>query len=213
MASDALSSAVDAIGEELAYVYAQNARDHSEARGDNAQLFGQKIWYHGDYRITLRLDDHSQAAVTHRNGSYRIEVGPLSVGVYKLGDTIDEDIHECFPDDSPTKRAYAERNVQQLRLFNPEEPTPDLPLPPEIRYGLNDLIVGHFGNPRDGLVKWYVGAPTTDDRDIRRWAWVQPQRVVSTNVAGLTLPRSVAAFDPSQAEPLEVRPRPKRQAS
>lgn len=206
----ALSSAVDAIGEELAVVYALNAQDHSEARGDNPLLFGQKIWHHGDFRITGRLDDQPGIAVVHSNGSYRVEIPPISLGVYKLGDAMDEDVHERFPDESPTKRAYAERNGAQLRLF--ELPT-DTKLPPEARFGLNDLIVGHFGNPRDGLVKWYIGAPTTEDNGARRWAWIQGQALPATSSQPATPSRAVAAFDPRHAEPLEVRPRAKRQVS
>ena len=206
----ALSSAIDAIGEELAVVYARNAQDHSEARGDNAQLFGQKIWHHGDFRITGRLEGEPQIAVVHSNGSYRIEIPPISLGVYKLGDTMDEDVHDRFPDDSPTKRSYAERNRAQLRLF---DLPPDTNLPSEARYGLNDLIVAHFGNPRDGFVKWYVGAPTTEDAGARRWAWIQAQPLPAavSQPAAPTTP--VAPFDPQRAEPLEVRPRSKRQAS
>jgi hypothetical protein len=206
----ALSSAVDAIGEELAVVYNQNVQDHSEARGDNAQLFGQKIWHHGDFRITGRLEGEPDIAVVHSNGSYRIEISPISLGVYKLGDTMDEDIHDCFPDDSPTKRSYAERNGAQLRLF--ELPS-DTKLPPEARYGLNDLIVGHFGNPRDGLVKWYVGAPTTEDEGTRRWAWIHAQPLQLAKSQPVVRSTRVAPFDPHRAEPLEVRPRPKRQVS
>jgi hypothetical protein len=205
----ALLSAVDAIGEELAAVYAVNVADHRESRGDNAQLFGLKVWVHGDFRITGRLEDHADATVVHSNGSYRIEVGPVSVGVYKLGDTADEDIHECFPDTSPTKRSYAERNGAQLKLFDQE---PASPLPPEVRYGLDDLIVGHFGNSRDGMVKWFVGAPTTDEQGVRRWAWIsrQPEPAV---LQAPKATKQVVAFDAQQAEPLQVRPRAKREAS
>jgi len=206
----ALLSAIEAIGEELVAVYAANVADHRESRGDNAQLFGLKVWVHGDYRITGRLEDETDVAVVHSNGSYRIEVGQISVGVYKLGDTADEDVHECFPDTSPTKRAYAERNGAQLKLFDSE---PDSPLPPEARYGLNDLIVGHFGNPRDALVKWFVGAPTTDANGVRRWAWIARQTMPEAATLPSPAARPVVPFDSGEIEPLEVRPRASRQVS
>lgn len=206
----ALVDAVDAIGQELGAVYAVNVADHREARGDNSQLFGLKIWVHGDFQITGRFEDDAQVEVVHSNGSYSVQVGPVSTGVYKLGDTADEDVHECFPDTSPTKRSYAERNRAQLRLFDSE---PDSPLPPAARYALNDLIVGHFGNPRDGLVKWFVGAPTTDERGVRRWAWIARQAPPGV-IARPDLGRPpIVPFDAREVEPLEVRPRPGRQVS
>ncbi|MDQ2760185.1 MAG: hypothetical protein M3Y17_07050 [Actinomycetota bacterium] len=52
---------IDAVGEELAAVYAANVNDHREARGDNAVLFGMKVWVHGDFRITGRLEDDKRA--------------------------------------------------------------------------------------------------------------------------------------------------------
>ncbi len=198
------------IGHELRAVYTANVADHREARGDTAQLFGLKIWVHGDFQVSGRFEDHPRVEVVHSNGSYSVQVGPVSIGVYKLGDTADEDVHESFPDTSPTKRSYAERNGAQLRLFDTE---PDSPLPPTARYALNDLIVGHFGNPRDGLVKWFVGAPTTDKRGARRWAWIARQdlpRLVARPDSGRP---PIVPFDAREIEPLGVRPRPGRQVS
>lgn len=168
----ALSEAIDAIGEELDLVYKQTCSDHRESRGDNAQVFGLKIWARGEFRVDARFLDSPQANLVRENGSYRVAVSELAIGVYKLGQTVDDDIHLCFPDESPTKRAYAERNTAQLTLF--EIPVVSA-LPADIRYSLNDLVIGHFGNPRDGLTKWYVGAMIVDDQGRPSWAWVERQ--------------------------------------
>lgn len=206
----ALARAVDTIGEELAAVYAANIQDHRESRGDNAQLFGMKIWVHGDFRISGRFEETSDIRVSHTNGSYAVLLGGLSIGVYKLGDTVEEDVHGCFPDASPTKRAYAERNRRQLALFELE---PASPLPLSARYALNDLIVGHFGNPRDGLAKWYVGAPTTDEQGWRRWAWISKQDLPGVAIQTVPARPPMVPFDAREVDALEVRPRPGHQAS
>lgn len=206
----ACSRSIDAIGEELAAVYAANVNDHREARGDNAVLFGLKVWVHGDFRITGRLEDDERANVVHSNGSYSVRIGPLAIGVYKLGDTADEDIHECFPDASPTKRSYAERNRAQLTIFDLE---PNSPLPPTARYALDDLLIGHFGNPREGLVRWYVGAPMTDERGVRRWAWIARQPLPVLGAASDPARPVMTSFDSREPEPLVVRPRSRQQAS
>lgn len=208
--ASALEQAIDAIGEELAAVYAANVADHREARGDNAILFGMKVWTHAEFRISGRFDE-VRVRVLQSNGSYHVSVGPLKIGVYKVGDAVDEDVHQCFPDASATKRSYAVRNAAQLSLFDVE---PDSPLPPEARYGLDELLVVHFGNPRGGLVKWYVGAPMADERGVRRWAWIARQDLAATSaVDPKRAHQGVTPFDAQQAEDLVVRPRPREQAS
>jgi len=200
----ALIRAIDAIGEELAIVYATNVADHREARGDNSQLFGLKVWVHGRHRATLRFEEDDVVRVVDANGSYSILVPPLSIGVYKLGDSVHDDVRACFPDKSPTKRAYGERNRAQLTLFDPEMTSP---LPREATYGLNELIVGHHGNPRDGLVKWYVGAYVIDSAGHPEWAWIERQDMPAEASQPARLRPPIIPFDGRDAEPLEVRPR------
>lgn len=165
---------------------------------------------HGDFRITARLENDEVVAVVHTNGSYSVRIAEVSIGVYKLGDHVDDDIHGSFPDPSPTKRAYAERNRAQLALFDAE---PDSPLPEEARYALTELIVAHFGNPRDGFAKWYAGAPTTDERGIRRWAWISRQDVPGEAVVSEPERPPMVPFDAREVEDVSVRPRPDRRVS
>ncbi len=206
----ALGRAVDGIGEELLGVYATSVDEHREARGDNALLFGIKIWVRGEFRLAGRFEDDCDIGVVRANGSYSVRVGGLSMGVYKLGDAAEEDVHSRFPEASPTKRSYAERNGAQLALF---EHAPASPLPPAARYGLDELIVGHFGNPREGLVKWYVGAPTTDRRGVRQWAWLAKQTLPSVAAEPSTGRPPMVPFAEREVEELEVRPHPGRKAS
>jgi hypothetical protein len=200
----ALNRAIDAIGEEIAAVYAANVLDHRETRGDNAQLFGMKIWVHGHFQLQQRFEDDEDILVLDSNGSYSVKIGSHALGVYKLGDFVDDGIHAAFPDASPTKRAYGERNRAQLPLF---EYSPESSLPPEARYGLKDLIVGHFGNPRDGLVKWYLGAFVVAEDGQASWAWVEKQATPSEKSGSTrSLPPTVP-FSAREADVLEVRAR------
>jgi hypothetical protein len=200
----AITTAIAVIGEELANVYSADVKDHREARGDNAQLFGLKVWVHGRFRLTLRFDEESAVQVLDKNGSYIVAVGGFSIGVYKLGDFADEDIHGCFPDASPTKRGFGERNRAQLTLFDLET---TCPLPEDARYGLTELIVGHFGNPRDGLVKWYVGAYVTDELGRHSWAWIARQDLPEETRRGIRDRPPIVPFHAREDEALEIRPR------
>jgi hypothetical protein len=200
----ALHRAVAGIGEELARVYASNVEDHREARGDNAQLFGLKVWVHGRHRLSLRFDDDPHVRVADANGSYCILTSPLSIGVYKLGDSMRDDIYACFPDASPTKRAYGERNRAQLSLF--DQPASS-PLAPPAAAALNELIVAHFGNPREGLVKWYVGAYVIDEQGRPAWAWIVRQDLRGERARPIRERPPIVPFNARETESLEVRPR------
>jgi hypothetical protein len=200
----ALLRAVDSIGEEISSVYAANVLDHRETRGDNAQLFGMKIWVHGHFRVQQRFEEDDEVQVLDSNGSYSVKVGPFSLGVYKLGDFVDDDIHASFPDASPTKRAYGERNRAQLPLF---EYSPESPLPPEARYALNDLIVGHFGNSRDGLAKWYLGAFVVDGDGRPSWAWTEKQQLPGDRIETGSPRPPMVPFSAREADVIDVRAR------
>jgi hypothetical protein len=200
----ALAATIDAIGEELEVVYSQTKADHRPARGDNSQVFGLQIWARGDFRITGRLADEPVARVIHSKGSYYVSVEPISVGVYKLGQSVDDDIHELFPDESATKRSYGERNAAQLSLFDcPIES----PLPAEHRYELNDLVVAHFGNARDGLVKWYVGAVVSDGGNRPAWAWIERQDLPGEVVEPVPQTPPIVPYSSRDVPNLEVKPR------
>jgi hypothetical protein len=81
---------------------------------------------------------------------------------------------------------------------------PEPPLPIAEAALLNDLIIGHFGNPRDGLVKWYLGAIVVDDMGNRRWAWIERQEgSEEADVHEIARPQMVP-FDQRQPAELEV---------
>jgi hypothetical protein len=183
-------------------VYRANVADYRETRGDDAQLFGLKVWKHLWYALRQTLADDQDIVFVATNGSYEIQIRPLRIGAYGLGHFADEDVHQRFPDSSPFKRAFGEAN--QLRLFAVEtvEPPTD-----ESGYALNSLTLGHFGNARDGLVKWYLGAWTVTDLATKRWAWIERQDGAEEDVEPLPTRPPVVPFGDQPREVLEVRAR------
>src|SRR4051812_24273323 len=71
------------IRDELARVYAMDARDHDPDVGDNANLFGQKIWHHVWFAPEHALEDWPEVRITCDDHSYRIRIWQLTVAVYK----------------------------------------------------------------------------------------------------------------------------------
>ena len=150
----------------LRHVYDADGRNYDPSWGDNAQLFGMGIWHHGWHAIEEALDELVGVAITHEDNSHRLRLGDLTIAVYKGGDDETDSIFDMNLNGSATKRAYVDRN--QLTLFSAD----DLRAPVEDRaYDLKTLWLSHFGNPREGLVKPYIGAPARDSEDNSDWAW------------------------------------------
>lgn len=196
-----LRRALTVVADELPVVYAANVRDHRPR--DNAQVFGLRGFVHIWAGLRERDGELGEARVVEDNNTFFLRVGELKVGIHKLGDVVDDDIHSCFPERSATQRSYGQRNALQLTLF---ESAPEAPLPEERAYALRELTVGHFGNPRDGLVKWYVGAYIYDDQGRPRWAWVALQHVEQA-----TSRPEVTPYSERPPAAVEVNPRPKRE--
>lgn len=176
--ASALDRLIRESGPLLRGVYERNVADHVEARGDDAQLFGLKNYKHARHGFAERFaDDDLIHFDTRPDGSYEILVGPFRIRVDSLGDFAHEDVLTRFPDHSPAKRSFAAAN--QLRLFSVDE---DRVAPSEGAELLNCLTIGHLGNPREGLVKWYVGAWTHDRQGRPYWAWIERQDLDDGNV-------------------------------
>jgi hypothetical protein len=209
----ALERFVAGTSAELVRLYRDEVRDHREARGDDAQLFGLKLWKHLWFRLSDLFFDDPVVAIVSQDGSWCALIGPIRVGVYKLGELEGDDISCRFPDNSPTKRSYGSRNAGQWLLFemaDEESPATD----PIWEY--NQLTIGHFGNPRDGFQKCYVGAYVGVEAD-EHWAWTRRQPVGDDGELGgdlIVMPRTpygsdgaaVRPFDEQPVEDIEVEP-------
>jgi hypothetical protein len=193
----------DILGQTLATVYSEALLDHQESRGDDAQLFGFKVYKHERYALMQAVADDSTIRFVEHNGAYHLGIGPLRIRVDSLGHFAHEDVRDAFPDASPTKQAVGRSNAMQLRFEMPElEPVPD-----EAAFSLNALTAGHFGNPREGLVKWYIGAWTELETGGRSWAWIERQDEPGKEVAPLAPNSPIVPFNERSADTVSVRPR------
>jgi hypothetical protein len=134
--------------------------------------------------------------------SYRLRVGPLRLRINKLGDSVNDDIYSAVPQSSPWAVAEAaDQWFVQGTLFS-MPPTPPMAITEAAL--LNDLIIGHFGNPRDGLVKWYVGAVVSDQLGRPDWAWVERQETEEAAPEREERRPEMVPFDQRPAAELEV---------
>src|SRR4051794_4380693 len=99
-----LRRALAAVANELTVVYRANMADHRPARGDNALLFGLKIWVHLWHALRAPIASVTGAEIVDYNGTHQLRIGEIGIGIHKLGDSVDEDIHSAFPEGSPSQR-------------------------------------------------------------------------------------------------------------
>jgi hypothetical protein len=164
------------VAQEMHSIYRAAVRHHRPR--DNANIFGLRTWVHLWSALDDRRDDLGEAEVVEENNSFYLRVGPLKVGIHKLGHGANDDIHSSFPEGSATKRSYGYSNARQLSLF---DSAPDSPLPDNRAFALRELTVGHFGNAKDGLAKWYLGAYVFAEGGRPRWAWTALQETTATS--------------------------------
>jgi hypothetical protein len=189
--------------EELERAYASAVSDHNEAEGDDALLFGNAVRVRHRYRALLRCEERPGVFGEETSWRvHRIRVGRFRIKSYKLGEFIDDDIYRCVPG---WVGGDGLGRPGQIPLFTI---APEPPLEMGDAMGINELIYGHFGNPREGLVKHYLGALDVDARGRRRWAWVlrQDERPESA-VAGVDMPRPIVPFDKREAASFKVKPK------
>jgi len=197
--ADMLGAVVGIVEASLRQVYEMDSSAYDPSVGDNSQLFGQNIWHHGWFAIEEALDGFDAVLVNHEDNSHRIHLGKLTIAVYKGGKDEVDRIDDVNLNGSATKRNHVARN--QLQLFSLEEFMRPVA---ERAYELNTLWIVHFGNPREQLVKLYLGAPTRNAEDRTEWAWY---RRVDKGGAAETIAPPLPEMSPSfdeQPEP-EIR--------
>lgn len=194
----------------LVSVYSENLLDYQESRGDDGQVYGFRVYKHLRYALMTDAEDDEVIEFVEQNGAYYMAVGPLRIRVDSLGHFANEDVRHAFPDASPTKQAFGRRNADQLRLdLRGIDPVPD-----DDAFELNALTAGHFGNPREGFVKWYLGAWTELPDGRKAWAWIERQDDADDDFGGgggdigPLAPRApLPPFDQRQADEVIIRPR------
>jgi hypothetical protein len=194
--ADRLGDVVEIVESSLRQVYDMDSAAYDPSVGDNSQLFGQNIWHHGWFAIEEALDGFDGVVVSHEDNSHRIRLGELTIAVYKGGKEEVDPITDVNLNGSAIKRNYVARN--QLQLFS----LADFARPiSERAYDLNTVWIVHFGNPREQLVKLYLGAPMRDAEDHAEWAWyrrIDDGGLVDT--VAPPLPEMPSSFD-EQPEP------------
>lgn len=188
----------------LPRIYREALFDYQESRGDDAALYGLRVYKHLRFALMAFADRDPVVRFREPNGAYVLAIGSVLIRVDSLGHHAQDDVLSCFPDSSPSKLDVGRTNLLQLQFeFSETHVVPD-----DAAYALNRLTVGHFGNPREGFVKSYLGAWTQTERGGQSWAWVERQDHDVAAEATTLPPRApVIPFSERDSDVVAVRPR------
>jgi hypothetical protein len=172
--ADLLDDALDHILGALRETYVRECRDHDPSVGDNRYTFGQNVYHHSSYGIRKRVaDPRIGIAGDNHPLCWRLELGRLTVRVYKMGSHLPFNIHtERLEPTSAAKESVGSLNDQFVQLeldLDAATPRSD---PDDAAYAARELVVGHFGNPDSGLLAVFFGAPRRDMKNGSYWNWV-----------------------------------------
>jgi hypothetical protein len=157
--SPALSAAIlDA----LERAYEANQDRYDPTVGHNPLTFGICTWQSAVHFLTQTLATVDGVSTSIVNQSLEIRAGRCRLRVHKLGDSEFDDARTCFPGNAgPASRMG---RVEQLELA--------LILQQTERPFFLDWVIGHYGNPQDGLRAirlQAVGGERALDGTISRW--------------------------------------------
>jgi hypothetical protein len=201
-----LDHAVDVVRGELAAAYERNAREFDPSVGDNGYTFATNVLHHSRYGVAQQLGERIEIEVLESGLAWRLQVGEITLRVYKMGGVAPADIRTQRLDlRSAVKRQMAEENsaglqqVLDLASALPTKTTAQL----EAGFAANELAIVHFGSDK-GLAALFWGAPLELERDGSFWGWVEAIELPVIAAAGDIERTSGDADAPAAADSREL---------
>ncbi len=159
----------------VAGVYDMNSQRHDETVGDDMATYAQLIYRNSwsQLELTLPLFSYDIWASRPKNSLVIHTPGP-DVKVYRGGSdqTFDIELYD-FETGSITKQVFARSNDTQLNLFDHDHQLDASDL--DRRLAPDGWVIVHSGNPNDGLLNMWIGAPRTPtETDDSTWSFVCP---------------------------------------
>jgi hypothetical protein len=151
--------------ETLLEVYGRNVERFDQDRGDDRLTFGVTVWRNAWFALEAALQDWDERVSTARpHGSFHVRLGGISIYAYKIGDTSRDTLATYQLEASLTKDMFVQANTDQLSFFDPPRMQDGAPVA---------LVLGHSGNPVDGLTLVEIGLPSRDEHGRTRWEWTE----------------------------------------
>lgn len=172
-----VADAIDAMESSISDQYIRDVRAFDDAEGDNAWTFAVSMHAHSWARMIERVKEGPLVRLHEDGLAHAVKAGPLTIRPYKLGSDAPEDIRLVrLQPNSATKTMIAQVNDRVVKGQLALDLSAGMPAPTDAEvaaaYAPDLLVMGHFGNPRQGRRAIYLGAPRPDFKDGSYWEWV-----------------------------------------
>lgn len=147
--------------------YTENVGRFSEDLGDNALTFAVCVVHNLRHMLEEALEHEPGIRITRPRNSFQVEIDARRLVHFYKGRRGAGDIGEIRFDQSRTKLELVSANAEQLAIvFDEDEAALEQC---EVRH----LVVVHVGNPSDGFVDAWIGAPVLSPVNGFRWLWLE----------------------------------------
>lgn len=187
----------------IAETYRINSDRHDETVGDDNMTFAQLMYRNSWAQIEQTLESYDGIWTSRPRGSLTIHTSERYLKVYRSGSDKHVSIENYDPETgSLTKQQITETNANQLRLFE-QNPLPDHDENIDARLSPKTWFIVHSGNPDDGLLRVWIGAPTKPENPSQSpWSFVMPLPDLCTERGcGGHRPDSGVSLEPSPHQP------------
>ena len=187
----------------IAETYRINSERHDEAVGDDNMTFAQLMYRNSWAQAEQALESYDGVRTSRPRGSLTIHTPGRDLKVYRGGSDEHFSIESYDPETgSLTRQEIAENNAQQLSLFE-QDPLSDDDEHIDARLSPKTWFIVHSGNPDDGLLRIWIGAPTRpEDPSQSPWSFVLPlPDLCAEQGCGGHRPDSGVSLEPSPHQP------------
>ncbi len=160
--------------------YTENVGRFSEDLGDNALTFAVCVVHNLRHLLEEALEHEPGIRFSRPRNSFQVEIDARRLVHFYKGRSGTSDVGEIRFDQSRTKLELLTANAEQLAMvFEEDEAVLE-------QCQMRHLVVVHVGNPSDGFVDAWIGAPVLSPVNGFRWLWLE--RLDGTGEAAVPSP-------------------------
>ena len=168
--------------------YTENVGRFSDDLGDNALTFAVCVVHNLRHMLEEALEHEPGIRIARPRNSFQVEIDARQLVHFYKGRGGAGDVGEMRFDQSRTKLELVSANADQLAMVFDEDAA--MLTHCEVRH----LVVVHVGNPSDGFVDAWIGAPILSPVNGFRWLWLE--RLDGIGESAVSSPAAAPALPP-----------------
>lgn len=181
--------------------YAANADCFDPFLGHDEMVYGLMVHKSAKYFLEELSRSSDWISILQRNPRFLFRINGYLMSAYRVGDSVEDDITTLFPKNRTGAWMLADANKGQMVL--------EFMRDGNVAYddsACTSLILGHVGNPEDGLGRMFLGVPSSFDNRNRITNWSTFVEIWSKDGAGSAAGDLPTATRPPQAPVVRTAP-------